>query len=91
MQRGKDKVTGKRCFDADAGGFRVTHFANHDDVGVGAQEGFHHRREIEASLFVDLHLTQAFLGDFNRVFSGPDFGFRAIQVAQYRMQCCGLA
>jgi hypothetical protein len=86
VQGSKHQMAGQRGFDADAGGFRVAHFADHDDVRVGTQEGFHHRGEIKASLFVDLHLAQAFLSDFYRVFGCPDFGFRAIQVTEDGVQ-----
>ena len=60
MQRREDEVTCQRGLDADAGRFRVAHFTHHDDVRVGAQEGLHHGREIEAGLLVDLHLPQPF-------------------------------
>jgi hypothetical protein len=79
-------VAGERGFDADRHGFPVAHFTDHDHVRVGAQEGAHHGREIEPGLLVDLHLTQAFLGDFDRVLGGPDLGFRPVDVAEDRVQ-----
>jgi hypothetical protein len=91
VQRGEHQVAGQRGFDAHADGFLVAHLADHDDVRVGAQEGAHHQREVDAGLAVDLHLAQALLRDFDRVLGGPDLGVRRVQELQHRVQRGGLA
>ena len=91
MQGGEHQVAGERGFDADRGGFLVAHFANHDDVRVGAQEGLHHHGEVEARFPVHLHLAQALLRDLDRVLGGPDLGIRGVEILQHRVQRGGLA
>jgi hypothetical protein len=91
VQRGEHQVAGERGLDADRGGLLVAHLADHDDVGVGAQKGPHHHREIEPGLAVDLHLAQALLRDLDRVFRGPDLGIGVVEELEHRVQRGGLA
>src|SRR5258708_25773813 len=44
------QVAGKRSLDARPRGFLVAHLADHDDVGIGAEKGLHHRGEVEADI-----------------------------------------
>ena len=90
MQGREYEVARQRCFDPDMRRFCVTHLADHDDVGVRAEERFHDHREVH-HLLVDLHLAQALLGDFDRVFCRPDFSVRGVQEPQHRVQCRRLA
>ena len=69
----------------------VTHFAHHDDVRVGTQEGAHGRGEIEADLGLHLHLAQPRLGDFHRILGRPDLHVGGVDAAECRVQSRGLA
>src|SRR5712691_12193661 len=86
MQGGEHEVACQRSLDARTGGFLVAHLADHDDVRIGTQKRFHHGREIEAGLFVDLDLTQALLRDFDRIFRRPDLRIRSIEKTEDRVQ-----
>jgi hypothetical protein len=86
VQRGHHQVAGERGLDGDARGFLVAHLADHDDVGVGAQEGAHGGGEGPADARVHLHLAQAGLGDLDRVLGGPDLALRGVDVAHHRVQ-----
>jgi hypothetical protein len=61
-------------------GFLVADLADHDDVGVGAQEGAQRLGEGPVDLRVDLHLAQPGLGDFHRVLGGPDLALGRVDV-----------
>jgi hypothetical protein len=62
VQRGEHQVAGQRGLDAHGHGFLVARLAHHDDVRVGAQEGAHDQREVDAGLLVDLDLAQTLSG-----------------------------
>ena len=84
-------MAGERRFHAHGHRLFVARLAHHDDVRVGAQKGAHDQGEVDASLFVDLHLAQSLLGDFHRVFGGPDLGVGLVQKFQDAVQRGGLA
>ena len=71
--------------------FFVADFTHHDHVGVGAQEGAQRLGEGPVDLGVHLHLAQAGLGDFHRVFGSPDLALGHVDVAHGRVQRGGLA
>jgi hypothetical protein len=91
VQRAQHQVAGERGLDRDARGFLVAHLADHDDVGVGAQEGAHGGGEGPADARVHLHLAQALLRDLDRVLGGPDLALVGVDVAHQRVQRGGLA
>ena len=91
VKRGEHQVACERGFHAHTHGFFVARFADHDDVGIGTQEGAHDHRKINAGFFVDLHLAQAFLRDFHRVFCCPNFGVGLVEKFQHRVQGGGFA
>ncbi len=86
MQGGKDHVASQRGLDTRAGGFFVTHFADHNNVRIGAEKGAHGRGECQTDFRVNLYLTQSLLGDFHRVFGSPDLAFRGVEVTQDGVQ-----
>ena len=86
MERAEHEVTGQRRLDARLGCFLVAHLTDHDDVGVGAQEGAHRLREREADLGLHLHLPQPILRDFDGVLGRPDLALGLVDVAQERVQ-----
>ena len=79
MQCRKHHVASQRSFYAHGNRLFVTRLSDHDDVWVSPQKGAHHQRKVDSCFFVDLDLAQAFLGDFDRIFSRPDFGVRLVQ------------
>ena len=91
MQGRKNKVTGKRGFDADMGGFLVTHLTNHNNIRVGTQKCPHGRGKIESYFGFHLYLAQTPLGNFNRVFGSPYFCVRLVNMTKGRMKGCCFA
>ena len=53
------KVPGLRCLDGDFGRFQVANFADHDDVGILAQEGLQRCSKGQSSLVIDVDLIDA--------------------------------
>jgi hypothetical protein len=87
VQGGKYQVAGQRSFNANACGIGLSRISPTMMMsGSARKKASHDDRKIQACLFVDLALAQARLGDFNRVFSRPDFGIRRIEVFEHRMQ-----
>ena len=80
-------MAGERGLDRHFRGFVIANFADHDDIGVGAQKCPHRGGKIEANLGIHLHLAQAGLRDFHGIFSGPDLSIRGIDRAERGMQC----
>jgi hypothetical protein len=60
------------AFDADLGRLEVADLADHDDVGVLAQEGAQGGGEVEPDLVVHLHLVDADQVELDRVLGGRD-------------------
>jgi hypothetical protein len=54
VQRAEDQVAGERRADGDFGGLLVADFADHDDVGVLAQDVAQGRGEGEPDLGLDV-------------------------------------
>ncbi len=59
VQCGQDQVAGESGLDGDFGGFKVSNFTDQNDVGVLAKEGAQRGREVQADLFLHLHLVDA--------------------------------
>ena len=91
VQGRQHQVAGQRGFDRHLRRLLVAHLAHHDHVRVRSQERAQSARECPFDLGVHLHLAQTWLGDFDRVFRGPDLALRHVDVAERRMQRGGLA
>ena len=62
VQRRQHQMPGQGGMNRDMRGFGVADFADHDDVGILADEGAQRRRESQADRRLDLRLVDA--GDF---------------------------
>ena len=71
------EVAGERGLDGDLGGLEVADLADHDDVGVLAQEGAQRGGEVEPDVLVDLHLVDADEVVLDRILGGGDVGRRS--------------
>lgn len=47
--------------------------------GVGTQKGGHDQGKVDTGFFIELYLAQTPLGNFHRVFGGPNFSIRRIE------------
>ena len=56
VERAENQVTGERRADGDFGRFKVAHFADHDDVGIAAQDTAQRGGEGEIDLGLDRDL-----------------------------------
>ncbi len=85
------QVTGERGADGDLGGVFVADFADHDDVGVLAEDVAECVGEGEADFGADLHLVHA--GDFifDRILDGDDAEVRGIDFAEEGVERGALA
>ena len=91
MQRRQHEMAGQRRMDGDMRGLGVADFADHDHVGVLANEGAHGGRKGETDRRLDLRLVDA--GDFvfDRVFDGEDLAGRLVQDRKHGRKRRGLA
>jgi len=91
MQRGQHQMAGQRGMNGDMRGFGVADLADHDHVGVLADEGAHRGGKGEADRRLDLRLVDA--GDFvfDRVFDGEDLAGRLVEDRKHGGQRRGLA
>jgi hypothetical protein len=79
-------MSGQRSLDTDLCRLGVPHFANHDHIWVGTQEGAHGRGEGPADLGMHLDLPQPRLADFDGILDGPDLEIRQIDFTKHRVQ-----
>ena len=86
MQRGQHQVARLRGLDRDFRRFEVADFADHDHVGVLAQEAAQGRGEGHALLDVHLHLVDARDADFDRVLGGGDVALLGVEDVQAGVQ-----
>ena len=84
-------MSGKRCLETHLSRFPVPNFANHDDVGVSAQEGTQRGSEGQSCFDIDLDLPQVRVGDLDGVLCRPDLPVGGIQLLKNRMKRGGLA
>src|SRR5579859_1978388 len=72
---GENEVAGQSGLNGDLRGFLIADFADHDFVGVVAQDGAQASREGEAFFLVHGNLGDAAKLIFDRIFDGDDFVF----------------
>src|SRR5690606_7784130 len=75
----------------DLCGFEITDFANHDDIGVLAQDGAQCICKGQINSGIDLCLADAWQVILDRVFDCQNIGGRSVQAPQRRIQGGGLA
>ncbi len=91
VQRGEHQVAGLRRLDGDLGGLEVADLADHDDVGVLAQEGAQRRGEGQAHLVVDVDLVDAGQVDFRRILGRGDVAILGVEDVEAGVERHGLA
>ncbi len=84
VQGGEHQVAGLGGLDGDLGGLEVPDLADHDDIGVLAQERPQRAGEREPHLRIDVHLVDAGEVDLGRVFGGGDIAIFRVE----NVQCC---
>ncbi len=86
MQGRKNHVTGQGRLHRNLGGFAVTDFSNHDNIGILAQDRTQARSEGQLDFGVDLNLTDTVELIFNRVFDGDNVFAAIVEPAQGGIQ-----
>jgi hypothetical protein len=79
-------VAGKSGFDRNFGGFKVSNFADQNDVGILPQESAQGSGEVEADLLLHLHLVDTAELELNGIFRGHDVGVDLIELRDRRIQ-----
>ena len=79
-------MAGEGGLDGDFGRFEVADLADHDDVGVLAQEGAQHLRERVSDLVVDRHLHDAVHVVFDRFLGGEQLRIDRVDAAQHGVE-----
>ena len=69
-------MAGERRADADLGGLRVAHLADHDDVGVRAQDRAQAAANVSPIFGVDRDLREAVHPVLDRVLDRDDLALR---------------
>src|SRR3989304_7525236 len=77
--------------DCDFGGLKIADFADQDDVRVLAKEGSKGSREVEADLFLHLHLINSWNVEFDRILRSDDICFRRINTGHCRVKGIGFS
>src|SRR4051812_19875303 len=91
VERREHQVARQSGLDADFRRFEVSDLADHDDVGVLAEEAAEGGGEVEADVLVHLHLVDAGEVEFDRIFGGGDVVARLVQLGERRVERSGLA
>src|SRR5208337_755566 len=91
VQRGENKVSGKRGLDGDFRGFKVADFADQNNVGILPQESAQGGGKIQANLLFHLHLVHASQLELNRVFGGHDVGVGLVEARNGGIKRVGFA
>ena len=76
VERGEHEVTGHRRVDRDLRRLLVADLADHDHVGILAQEGAQRAREGEPDLRLHVHLVDAADLVLDRILGGEDVDVR---------------
>ncbi len=91
VDRGQHQVAGERGLHRDLGGLAVADLADHDLVGVVAQDRAQAFRERETLLLVHRNLQDAGQLVLDRVFDGDDLFAAIVDFGEGRVQGRGLA
>ena len=91
VQGREHEVAGERRAHRDLRRLLVADLADHDDVGILAQDGPEGPGEVEADLGLDLHLLDARLPVLHRVLDGDDVLARGLDRLDRGVQRGGLA
>lgn len=75
VQCGEDEVACERCLDGGFGGFLIANLADHDDVGIVAEDCAEAGCEVQSDFGVDLDLIDAVDVILDGVFYGDGFDF----------------
>ena len=86
MQCAHDHVARECGLDRDAARFKVSNFADHDDVGVLAQKGLERRGEGHADFCAYLHLIDAVEVVLDGIFGGHDVRVAGVDLGECRIQ-----
>src|SRR5579884_3960957 len=86
VDRSKDKVSGKGRVDGDLRGFLVANFADHDFIGIVAQNGSQSAGEGQSFLLVNRDLRNALDLIFDGVFDGDNLVFIVLDFAERGVQ-----
>ena len=89
VQCTKHKVAGEGCTNGNVGGFAVTNFPDHDDVGILTENGAKGLCKSEADFRVYLSLVDSGHFVLDRVFHGYDASFRLVDQANISGQRSG--
>jgi hypothetical protein len=79
MQGREHEMARERGLHRDLRRLKIAHFADHDDVGVLAQDRAQHMREGQADLRFHLDLVDAFELIFDRIFDGEELALGQIE------------
>src|SRR5712664_103001 len=88
---GENEVAGECRLDGDLGGFLIADFANHDLVGVVAQDGAQAARKGETLFLVHRNLRDAAQLILDRIFDGDDFVLVGLDLVDSRVERGGLS
>ena len=83
-------MAGQRGLDRNPRRLKITDFAYHDDVRVLTQDRAQCVGEVEADLGLHLDLVDSRQLVFDGIFHSEQFKFRAIEIFQRCLKCCGL-
>ena len=82
VQGREHQMAGQRRLDGDARGFEVADFADHDDVGVLAQDRAQRHRKVETDLRLDLDLVDPGELVLDRILDREQLQFGPIEILQ---------
>src|SRR3954454_14930208 len=79
-------MAGERRLDGDLRRFKITDFADHDDIGVLTQKRSQATREVETDFVADLHLVDPHDAVFDRVFGRGNVYVRFVELRERGVQ-----
>ena len=91
MDSGENEVAGERRLDGNLRGFLVADFADHDFVGIVAQDGTQAARKGEPLLFIHGNLGDTAQLVLDGIFDGDNFVFVALDLVDGGIECGGFS